>query len=348
MQTPQKTPAEIVREMAGGFTLTQVVYTAVKLGIADHLKNGPMASHELARAVDADHQSLHRFLRMMAVVNLLVQQGDGGFALSELGELLRTDHPDSLCNRILYIGEVNYPAAQGMSHAVQTGEPGFDHVFGMPFFEYFSRNPHIGALFNELMSRGVEDRVAGIVAAYDFSTSRTIVDVGGGKGTLISAILKANPQAAGILFDAPTVLAEAENYLAANGAAGRCRTVAGDFFQDTVPPDADIYILSNILHDWEDARVERILNNCSGAMPPDGKLLVIEQLMPEHVLDAPVTVASDLSMMLLLRGRERTEAEYREILSLAGLQVTAVIPFEATRVYSGRKSNWAIIESKLL
>lgn len=348
MQTDQKTPAEIVREMAGGFTLTQVVYTAVKLGIADYLKNGSMASHELARAVGADHQSLHRFLRMMVVLNLLLQKEDGGFILSALGELLRTDHPDSLCNRILYIGEVNYPAAQGMSHAVQNGEPGFDHIFGMPFFEYFSRNPPIGALFNELMSQGVEDRVAGIVTAYDFSKARTIVDVGGGKGTLITAILKANPQAAGILFDAPTVLAEAENYLAANGVAGRCRTVSGDFFHDTVPEGADIYILSNILHDWEDARVGQILNNCSGVMPPDGKLLVIEQLMPERFMDAPVTVASDLSMMLLLRGRERTEAEYEEILSQSELQVTAVIPFAATRIYNGRKTNWAIIESKLL
>lgn len=348
MQTDQKTAAEIVREMAGGFTLTQVLYTAVKLGIADHLKNGPLPSHELARAVYADRQSLHRFLRMMVVVNLLVQHGDGGFALSALGELLRTDHPDSLCNRILYIGEVNYPAAQGMSHAVQTGEPGFDHIFSMPFFEYFSRNPHIGALFNELMSQGVEDRVAGIVLAYDFSKARSIVDVGGGKGTLISAILKANSQATGILFDAPSVLAEAENYLAANGLAERCQTVSGDFFQDDLPPDADIYILSNILHDWEDASVAQILNNCSGVMLPDSRLLVIEQLMPKHVLDAPVTVASDLSMMLLLRGRERTEAEYREILSQAGLQVTSLIPFAATRIYNGRKTNWVIIESKLL
>ncbi|MDD2499200.1 MAG: methyltransferase [Geobacter sp.] len=348
MQENQKSAAEIMRDMAGGFTLTQIVYTAVKLGIADQLKNGALTTPLLATAIQADQLSLHRFMRMMVVVGLLIQEEDGRFGLSPLGELLRRDHPESICNRILYIGEVNYPAAQGMSHAVKTGEPGFDHVFGMPFFDYFAQHPGIGALFNELMSQAVVDRAAGITATYDFTNAKTIVDVGGGKGTLITAILKAYPDSCGIIFDMPSVLTEAGVYLTENGVADRCETAAGDFFATMVPAGGDIYILSNILHDWEDTRAEQILRNCSSVMSPENRLLVVEQLLPEQALDAPVTVAADLSMMLLLRGRERTEAEYRELLSKAGLEISSITMFEPSRIYSNRKTSWAIIEGRPL
>ncbi|MGB8953605.1 MAG: methyltransferase [Candidatus Aminicenantales bacterium] len=346
MPSTQESLTDTLRQMAGGFSLTQVLYTAVKLGVADHLANGPKQAHELAQAVNASPQALYRFLRMMVVLNLLVQENEGGFRLSPLGDLLRSDHPDSMRNRILYIGEVNYRAAQGMLHAVQKGEPAFDHIFGMSFFDYFAQHPHIGALFNDLLSRGIDDRVAGVVAAYDFSRASTIVDVGGGNGALLIAILRAHPHLRGIIFDMPKVVVEAQHYLAQNGVADRCQTIAGDFFHDTVPPGGALYLMSNIIHDWDDERAAQILRNCRAAMRDDSTLLLIEEIMPERVVDAPVTVSSDLSMLLLTRGRERTEAEYRALLAMAGLQLTAIIPFEPTRIYSGRKPNWAIIESK--
>lgn len=338
------TDAEIVREMAGGCTLTQVLFTAVQLQIADFLEDGPLTSAQLASLTGARQQSLHRFLRMMVVVGLLEQLSDGTFSLTGRGQLLRAGHPESLRNRIRYIGEVNYRAALGMCHAVRCGEPGFDHVFGMPFFEYFSQNSGVGSLFNELMSKGVEDRSAELVSSYDFSGSKTIVDVGGGNGTLMTAILKAHPGAIGHIFDTSSVLDEACRYLKDNHLADRCRTTSGDFFMDAVPKGGDLYILSNILHDWDDEQACRILSNCSVAMKPGSRLLIIEQIMPEYPLDAPVTVSSDLSMLLLLRGRERTEFEYREMLAKAGLQILSVLPFDPNRIYSGRKANWAIIE----
>lgn len=341
----EETPIDILRQMSGGFFLTQILYTAVRLGIADQLANGPKQSHELARSVNASPQALYRFLRMMVVLKLLFQEDDGGFRLSPLGDLLCSDHSDKMRERILYIGEVNYPVAQGMLHAVQTGEPAFDYIFGMPFFDYLERHPYIDSLFNVAMGHAVDERVEGIVAAYDFSKFSCIVDVGAGNGALITGILHAYSHPRGIIFDMPKVVAEAQNYLAENGMNDRCQTVTGDFFKDTIP-SGDLYILSNIIHDWDDNRAAQILRNCREVMSGDGKLLLIEQFMPKQAANAPVTVSSDLSMLLHTSGRERTEEEFRALFSKAGLQLTEVFPFEPSRIFSGRKPNWVIMECK--
>lgn len=342
----EKTPTELVREMAGGFSLSQMLYTTVKLGVPDELASGPRHARDLAPALNANPQTLHRFLRMLVVIKLLSQDEDGRFMLSPLGHTLRTDHPDALFQRILYIGEINYRAAQGMLHTVQTGEVAFDHVFGVPFFDYLAEHPYLGGFFNGLMSQQVEDRAAGIVAAYDFSGVGTVVDVGGGKGTLVSAILGGDPGRRAVIFDRPEVLAEARLCLEQSGLDHRCRLVPGDFFRDPVPPEGDLYLLSNIIHDWDDEKSVRILSNCRSAMSSGSTLLLIEQIMPERAEQAPVTVASDFSMMLLLTGRERTRAEFEGLLAGAGLRLASVLPFEPSRSYSGRKSNWAVIEVK--
>jgi hypothetical protein len=344
----QKSLTDTLRQMTSGFARTQELYTAVKLGIADLLANGPKQAHELAQAVNAHPQALYRFLRVLVARNLLSQEDDGSFRLSALGNLLRSDHPDSIRNLILYNGEVCYRVGQGMLHTVQTGQPAFDHIFGMPFFEYFAQHPDVRAIFNDVMSRAVNDRAVGVVANYDFSQADTIVDVGGGNGTLIAAILRAHPDPRGIVFDAPQVVTEAQHYLAQNGLVDRCQTVAGDFLTDPIPRGGDLYLLSNIIHDWDDDRAVCILRNCRAAMREDSTLLLIEQIMPERVTDAPATVGSDLSMLMLFGSAERTEAEYRSLLTMTGLQLTAVIPFEPTRVHAGKKTSWAIVESKPL
>jgi hypothetical protein len=347
MLPAQESLADTLRQMASGFARTQELCTAVKLGIADHLANGPKQAHELARVVNAHPQALYRFLRVLVARNLLSQEDDGSFRLSPLGDLLRSDHPNSMHDLILFFGEMNYRIGQGMLYTVQTGKPAFDYIFGMPFFDYLAQHSHISTLFNNLMSRDIDDRAASVVTAYDFSQADTVVDVGGGNGTLIAAIIRAFSRPRGIVFDTPGVIAEARYYLAQNGVADRWQTVTGDFFQDSIPP-GDLYILSNIVHDWDDNRAAQILCNCRAAMRDDSTLLLIEQIMPERVADAPGTVGSDLSMLMLYGSAERTEAEYRSLLATAGLQLTAVIPFEPTRFYSGRKPNWAVIESKPL
>jgi hypothetical protein len=348
MIPPQQSPSDILRRMISGFARTQELYTLVKLGIADHLADGPKQAHELAQAVNAHPQALFRFLRVMVARDLLLEEDDGGFRLSPLGEFLRSDHLDSLYNLIIYTGEVSYHVGRGMLRTVQTGQPSFDHILGMPFFDYLAQHPHLGTAFNDVMSQGGNERAADVVATYDFSQADTIVDVGGGNGTLLAIILHAHPGSQGIVFDVPEVVAEAQHNLAQNGLADRCQTVAGDFFHDPIPPGRDLYLLSNIIHDWDDDHAIQILRNCRTAMRDDSRLLLIEQIMPKRVTDAPAVVGSDLSMLLLFGSAERTEAEYRSLLALAGLQLTEVIPFELNHIYGGTRPNWAIIESKLL
>lgn len=233
-----------------------------------------------------------------------------------------------------------------MLYALQTGKPAFEHVFGTPFFEYLAQQPHLGRIFNHLMGMDVNNRVAGIVEAYDFARVTTIVDVGGGSGALLAAILRANPRAKGIIFDMAPVVADARESLSRTDLNRRIELVEGDLFADPLPPGADLYLLSRIIHDWDDQHAEQILRNCRAAARAESRLLLIEDVMPEHVSDAPATVGSDLTMLLYTGGAERTEPEYRALLAAAGFRLTAVIAFDPTRIYSGRKSNWAILECR--
>lgn len=266
-------PADVIRRMAGGFSTTQILHTAAKLRIADHLVKGPRSAAELAQVLHAHPQALHRFLRMMVVLELLIEKSNGSFGLSAVGQLLRSDHPESLRDRIIYIGAINYPTAQAMLHSVQTGEPAFDHVFGVPFFGHLMQQPELGAIFNQLMNRNVIDRVAGIIGAYDFSNMKSIVDIGGGNGALLAAVLNANPHAVGTLFDTTEVIAEARIALARSDMARRIEMVAGDLFLGPLPKDGDLYLLSNIIHDWDDSHAEQILRNCRTAVRADSRLL---------------------------------------------------------------------------
>ncbi len=338
--------ADIVRRMAGGFSTTQILHTAATLNIADHLAQAPQSAVALAQALHAHPQGLHRFLRMMVVLDLLTQEDNGSFALSPLGQLLRSDHPESLRDRILYIGAVNYPTAGAMLHSVRTGEPAFDHVFHVPFFGYFAQQAELGAIFNQLMKQNVDERVAGIIGAYDFSRAKTLVDIGGGNGALLAAILDANPPIAGTLFDTPEVIAEARASFARSHVAQRIDMVSGDLFHGPFPEGGDLYLLSNIIHDWDDPRSQQILRHCRAAMRHDSRLLLIEEIMPARVVDSPATIANDFSMLLLTGGRERTEPEYRALLTSASFQLACVIPFALRSATKKRKGNWAILECK--
>lgn len=333
----------ILGQMMTGYARTQVLYVAAKLGVADQLAPGPRGVDDLCRALRADPRSLHRFLRYMVAFQLATETPDGRYALAPLGEFLRSDHPDSVRKPVLYTGEVNYPAGRGMLHTLQTGEPAFDHVFGQPYFDYFGTHPEVGELFNDLMSRASQDRARAVIGAYDFSGAGLIIDVGGGNGTLLAAILRAHPHARGMVYDRAPVAPEAGAYLGAQGVAERCQAVGGSFFE-TVPSGADIYILSNVIHDWNDEQSACILRNCAAAMGPASRLLLIEEVMSERVADGPATVLSDMAMMLLTGGFERTRSEYEALLAGAGLRLARQVPFEPTRGPAA-KPTWAVIEA---
>ena len=319
--------------------------TAAKLRIADHIGDTPRSAADLAGVVGADPGALHRFLRMLAALNLLKPRKDGRFGLAALGQFLRSDHPQSVHERLIYIAEISYPVAAAMTFSVRTGKPAFDHVFGEPLFDYFAHSPELRAIFSRLMSQSVTDRITGIVRAYDFSRMKTIVDIGGGNGALLSAILTENPGAVGVVFDTPDVIVEARTSLAPS-VARRIDLVGGDIFRGPLPASGDLYVLSNIIHDWDDQAAGQILYNCRAALRTDGRLLLIEEIMPDRVGDAPQTIANDYTMLLLTGGRQRTKREFRELLTAADFQLTSVIRFHLARTATRRRENWAILECK--
>jgi hypothetical protein len=314
--------------MAGAGRL-QLIYVAAKLGIADLLQGGPKRSEEVARAVGADPGALHRVMRGLVSIGILTEGDDGRFGLAPLGECLQTSLPHSLRNDAIWLGEVTYPVWGDLLRTVQTGQPGFDRRFGASFFTYLGQHPEAQEDFQRGRSVEPAKVAAAALGAYDFSSARTLVDVGGGHGSFIAAVLEACPHVSGILFDTPLAVEGARRQLAAAGLADRCAAVAGDFFK-VLPAGRDAYLLKNILHDWDDERALHILRNCRQAMPVHGKLLVIELLMPERAEASPDAVWSDLIMLVHTGGRERTEAKYRALLASAGFHLSRIIPIQSS------------------
>lgn len=339
------TMAEL-RRMVSGYARTQELYTTVKLGIPDQLAAGPMTAEDMAGKIGAHPKALYRFLRLLVARGWVNQENDDRFSLTESGELLRSDRPGSLNDLILYTGEFSYRAGLGMYRSIKNGEAGFEHVFGEPFFAYLDHTPHLRALFDKLSGANAVERANAIADAYDFSGANTIIDIGGGNGTLIASILKANPDNLGIVFEAPEVIEEAIQFLAENNLENKSKVVSGNFFSSELP-EGDFLILSNIIHDWDDDDSLKILRNCRSAMGPKSKLLIIEQIMPKLVADGTAVVGSDITMLMLLNGAERTKDEYESLLGQAGLRINTVIPFSPSKIIKNRKPNWAIIECKI-
>ncbi len=317
-------PPTTLLQMMTGYWVSQAVYVAAKLGLADFLTEGPRRSEDLAAATGTHAPSLHRLLRALASAGVFTEASPGHFALTPLAALLRTGVPGSMRALAITYNEEQYRAWGDLLHSVRTGEVAFEHCYGMPIFDYFAQHPEADRVFNEAMI-GWTDRVAAAVAStYDFSPFGTVVDVGGGYGALLAAILRRHPMARGILFDQPHVVGSAKELLAAAGIADRCACVGGDFFVE-VPAGGDAYVLAQILHDWDDDRSSAILGQCRRAMPPHGKLLVVELVLPPGE-EAFFGKWLDLHMLVMTGGRERTGAEYDALFRAAGLALARVIP----------------------
>jgi hypothetical protein len=325
MSTDGIPPALALLQQALGISISRSVCVVAKLGIADLLKDGPLDTETLAAAVGVHAPSLYRVLRTLASVGIFAEGDDGRFGLTPQAEPLRSDAPDSVRDYILMVGDEWYWRPwDHLLHSVQTGRPAFEHVHGADFFTFLARDPGAAAVFDAAMtSRSAQENDA-IASAYGFSGLGTIIDVGGGHGSLLAAILRANPGLRGVLFDRPQVVAEARRQLEAAGLGGRCEVLAGDFFE-SVPAGGDAYILKRVIHDWDDERAGALLRNCHRAMPGDGRLLVIELVLPPGN-DPSLGKLFDLLMLVNLGGRERTEADYRTLLAGAGFELTAVTP----------------------
>ena len=328
-------PPVAMLQMIAGFWVSRAIYIAAKLGIADLLKDGAKNSEALAQATGLHAPSLYRVLRALASVGVFAEDEQGRFALTPLAATLRTDVPGSLrAFAIAELGEDHYPAWGEVLHSVKTGEIAFDHLFGMDVWQYRAQHPEDGKIFDEAMASFSSVVNATVVASYDFSSIGKIVDVGGGDGSLIASILQANPGMKGVLFDLPHVIVGARRRIEAEGLAERCDVVAGDAFA-SVPSGGDAYLLKWIIHDWDDARSVTLLKSCHRAMAKNGKLLVVEAIIPSD--DTPsFHKFMDLNMLVMTGGCERTEAEYQTLLEAAGFRLVGIIPTQSEmRVIEG-------------
>ncbi len=317
-----------LRAMIDGYQISQAIAVAARLGIADRLAEGPRSVVELAETTGSHPGSLLRLMRALAAVGVFTEAREGGerFGLTVLGEGLRSDVAGSSRAVAIHAGQGYMWAAWGeLLHSVRTGEAAFRHVHGMSAWEYRERHSDAGEVFDRAMAATVDDVAAAIVDSYDFTDAGLIVDVGGGRGGLLAAILSACPGVRGVLFDRPRVLVEAGAVLEEAGVLDRCDVEAGDFF-DGVPGGGDLYVLKGVIHDWGDGDAGRILGSCRRAMTAGTKLLVIDQVVPEDREPQPFTLFMDLHMMVIHGAEERTEGAYVTLLESAGFRLERVVP----------------------
>ena len=327
-QTENEIPVQAqMLQFITNFWTSRAVYIAAKLGIADLLKSGPKTVEELAQETETDASSLYRIMRALTSIGLFKNGTGRQFALTPMSETLVTDAPGSVrWFLISELGQEHYPAWGNLMHSVKTGEIAFDSFFGMNCWKYFAQNPEDAAVFNDSMSGMTAAANEAIMSLYDFSNFKTVVDIGGGHGGLITTILKANPEAKGILFDSPQVVGGAKPKLEQAGVADRCEVVAGDFFA-AVPAGGDAYVMKWIIHDWEDEKALTILKNVRAQIQPEGRLIIVDCIVPEG--DEPHFAKTfDLNMMVMTGGKERTAAEFEKLVSAAGFKLLQVIPTE--------------------
>ena len=315
---------DLVARLMDGYIQTQLLYVAARLRLADLLASGPQSADELAVAASANASVLHRILRGLAI-NGIVEEEKGVFGLTEAGRCLQSGTEDSLRGAILSRGDLYYRAASGLLESVRDGEPAFRHVHGAAFFDHLTDSPDRLVAFQESMVARSQFEAAEVVSTYDFTRYHHIVDVGGGFGVTLAAILRSNTDLQGTLFDRPEVVRAAPERLLEAGVASRCTVVAGDAF-DAVPQGGDLYLLSRVIHDWNDEDAVRILQSCRTAMKDDATLALVEAVIADHASDRAAAILMDLHMLVLGLGRERTVDEFRELLAQAGFALQRVIP----------------------
>lgn len=317
-------PPAAMMEMITATWASQAITVAAQLGVADALANGPLSIEELADRVGADADALGRLLRALIGRGVFRRRRDGRYELNSLAATLRSDAPVSTTSAARFYGSREQRERWTLLvDSVRTGLSVVPALHGKDSFAYFADEPELAELFNQTMTNISELTTASVVAGYDFSAYPTIVDVGGGHGPLLAAVLAAAPGSRGVLYDLPSVVASARPLFERHCVADRVRIAEGSFF-DTVPGGGDAYILKNIIHDWRDDMAVRILRNVRAAAGPQARVLLVEMVIPEHDRDFPGNWV-DLEMLLNLGARERTAAEYRYLLSEAGFEMTRMV-----------------------
>jgi hypothetical protein len=307
-------------QMATSYWLSQAIYVAAKLGVADLLKARPQSSVELAVATRCDSSSLFRVLRALSSAGVFAQIGADRFALAGLGNSLRSDITGSLRAIVITIGEIHYQACGALIHTVTTGSPAFNRLFGASLFEHLQNDAQDSAAFNKGMTDLSSLLAYAVLLAYDFSEITSIVDVGGGEGELLGRILAVHPEMTGVVFDSSRELRSPQGVKDQD----RCSFTSGSFF-DFIPEGSEAYLLCGVLHDWDDERAGVILRNCRKAIGKKGRLLIVETVVPETNV-ASFSKLLDINMMVMTAGRERTKFEFQMLLRGADFRVNRIIP----------------------
>ena len=317
-------PSAVLMQIANGTMVTQALGVVAKLGIADLIDDGERHVEELASASGSDGPSLYRILRSLASIGVFTETSRGKFTHTPVSILLRSGIEGSMRGMAIFMAEPwHYNVWGNMLHSAKTGETAWKATYGEEVFEWFQKHPAESDIFNNAMTDMSASVAPALIEAYDFSGIKVLADIAGGHGFLLSQILKANPELKGILFDLEHVIAGAWEMISRYGVADRIERVSGDFFREV--PSADAYIMKHIIHDWDDERSIAIMKNICRAMTGNGKLLLLEMVVPEGNQPHPSKIL-DLAMLALPGGLERTEAEYAQLFDRAGLRLNRVVP----------------------
>lgn len=332
---PTSDPRSALLQLINGFQISQAIHVAATLRVADHLNDGSRSADELAALTQCNPDALYRLLRALAAVGVFREGAGRTFTLSPMGDCLRRDSATALGAWAEVVGTPYFWQAWGhLLHSVQAGGNAFRDLNGQDVWQYRAEHPEHDATFARAMtelSRGGADAV---IRAYDFSSFTHIVDVGGGQGLLLTAILRAYPHLRGTLFDQPGIVAGAQLGLTAANVIDRCNIIGGSFF-DAVPEGADAYLMRVVIHDWEDDEAVSILKTCRRAMPEMARLLLIERLLaPPN--EAPATKFGDLNMLVVPGGRERTRKEFEDLFIESGFEIAGVFPADTHNVIEAR------------
>lgn len=322
---PQKPlPHHQFLQMATGKFVTEPLYVAAKLNIGDILADGPLPVNEIAKKTETHAPTLYRVLRALTIVGVLVEKPGQAFELTEIGNYLKSG-PGSLKSMILWINDPRHGLAWNeLLYSVKTGKTGAEKAYGMPAFQYLEKNKDLGKIFNDAMTNMSGMNSGAVAAGYDFSGIKTLMDVGGGHGAMLTSILTKNPAMKGMIYDLPYVIEGTVAALKKTSMDIRCQAIGGDFFA-SVPTGADAVIMSHIIHDWNDEKSSLILKNCAKALPNNGKILLVEAVVPGANEFSPAKLL-DLEMLVMVGGKERTKEEYQDLFKQSGLKLGQIVP----------------------
>jgi hypothetical protein len=329
LHSPAEPPGLALYRIGIGHYFSRALALAAKLGVADLLRDGPRHYEDLAKATGTNALAFNRVLRLLASVGVFEERDGGTFALTSLGDLLRTGVPGSMRSSVqLFAGVGIQDSWKELEYCVQTGEPAFrKNSPDATAFTAIAQNPEMAKVFDEAMAAFAPMTAAAIAATYDFSPFAKLVDIGGGNGSLLIGILHANPKLQGIVFDMPHAAEKARAKIAEANLHSRCVAIAGDFFKE-VPAGADAYIIKHVIHDWNDDRATAILRSIHRAMPAQGKLLIAEGVYPSRIDQSDAgrgAAANDVNMLVCTGGRQRSEEEFRSLYAASGFELTSII-----------------------